>query len=115
MLREILSPESGRYSGRVVRDELGMQLLLKRTQPDALLLSLDDEAQRELAASLRNDDKLAESKFIGITNPESENEAARLQLDALVERPLDAETVLETLDRLFAEIDEPSPEPSGSA
>lgn len=115
LLREILSPESDRYAGRVVRDELGLQLLLKRTQPDALLLSLDDEAQRELAASLRNDEKLVESKFIGITNPESENEAAGLQLDALVERPLDAETVLETLDRLFAEIDETPSEPSGNA
>jgi CheY-like chemotaxis protein len=115
MLRELFPPDSPNYTGRVVRDELGLQLLIKRNQPDAVLLSLDDESHRELAVSLRAAENLKASKFIGLTSPESEREAAKLELDALVERPFDALAVLETLDGLFAEAGEESRKPVGAA
>jgi len=53
LLRGLLSGGLERYSGRVVRDQLGLQLLLKRSKPDAVVLAVDKPEFRELAARLR--------------------------------------------------------------
>src|SRR5690606_24115657 len=51
-LRKRLDEEGGRYAAKIVRDQLAVQLLLKRSRPHALIMPMDSEAERKFAQSV---------------------------------------------------------------
>lgn len=108
-LHELLVRDNQRYVGKVVRDRLGMQLLLKRSRPDAVLLALDSGENWLFASEMRRSKELAESKWVGIlpsaghlsAGNDGARDPSRLNLDAILRRPYSAEQLAETLDGLF--------------
>jgi CheY-like chemotaxis protein len=108
-LRELLNRPHSPYTGKVVRDRLGIQLLVKRNKPDAILVCADSDDHCSLLRELRGWKELAGVKFVGIVPP-AKNAAAgttekikSLGLDATLERPYIDQDVLETLGRLFGQ------------
>jgi len=110
-LRTLLTGASDRYSGRVVRDQLGLQLLLKRSRPDAVLLAVDTEETRELAARIRDAENstLDGVRWVAITGNGSahgEGEGGLeefAEFDAVLQRPYQQQDVVELLDSLTGE------------
>lgn len=119
-LRQLFAAEGdGPYTGKVVRDRLAVQLLLKRSRPDALLLALDGEAERKLAGDLAGSKEQHGAKLIGVAPQEEETAdeelAAQLHLDAVIRRPYEIDALVGTLDRLIAELsDAPGADASGA-
>jgi CheY-like chemotaxis protein len=99
LLRSMLTGGSERYSGRVVRDQLGLQLLLKRSKPDAVVMAVDNDDFRELAARLRANEHLdlGGVRWVAITD----DAANKLKgFDAVLHRPYKKEDIEEALDSL---------------
>ena len=84
------------FSGRVVRDQLGLQLLLKRNKPDAVLLACDSEQFRDVAAKLRSsgNEDLDGVRWVAITGDEETDIEG---FDAAIQRPYKAGDVIEAL------------------
>jgi hypothetical protein len=116
-LREMLGSATERYVGKVVRDRLGMQLLMKRARPDAVLLALDCGENWLLASEMRRSKEFTGSKMIGIlpsgasapNGSDAPRDPTRLNLDAVLQRPYSAEQLAQTLDQLFAQSQYPAP------
>src|SRR5690606_10226438 len=85
-----------------------VQLLLKRSHPDALIMPLDTEAERKFAGSVHkhlSDQQEQAPLWIGLHRA-AEGEAAGdwtppIPCDTVLHRPCDADEVLAELDRLF--------------
>jgi CheY-like chemotaxis protein len=102
LLRGLLTGGSERYSGRVVRDQLGLQLLLKRSKPDAVVMAVDTDEFRELAARLRAGDSLRGVPWIAITDKDGAEGTEGF--DAVLHRPYGKEDIEEALDSLKREL-----------
>jgi hypothetical protein len=110
-LNELLGHNTQRYVGKVVRDRLGMQLLLKRSRPDAVLLALDSGENWLFANDVRQSKEFGDSKLVGILPPSgtahhgtaAAEDPSRLHLDAVLRRPYNSQQLSQTLDRLFHE------------
>lgn len=106
-LRKRLDDEGGRYAAKIVRDQLAVQLLLKRSRPDALIVPLDTEEERTFAIGLHKHLSTQESGpfWIGLRAADDGDDATDwtppVPCDAVVERPCDAEQILVALDRIF--------------
>jgi hypothetical protein len=118
-LREFLARGDQRYQGRVVRDRLALQLVLKRAQPDALIFRLTSsetiEICRECYATVHQ--ALPNARWIAIvpaTDASQANEkwSARLGVtfNATLPHPVRLELLLQTLDGLFAKPAQPADE-----
>lgn len=106
-LRQRLDDEGGRYSAKIVRDQLAVQLLLKRGRPDALVVPLDTEAEQQFAVSIHKHlaAQNASPCWIGLRSSENgetdEPWSPPIPCNAVVNRPCDADQILSELDRLF--------------
>jgi CheY-like chemotaxis protein len=107
-IHELFVRDTERYVGKVVRDRLGMQLLLKRSRPDAILLALDNGENLLMATEMRRSKEFGDSKLVGILPSHGANhdgdlpaDPARLHLDAVLRRPYSADQMAQTLDGLF--------------
>lgn len=96
VLRGLLSAGARGYSGRVVRDQLGLQLLLKRSRPDAILIAQDSDELQGLAQQLRNGNNGNDVPWIAIL-PESSNGAGE-NFDAVLTRPYTQQQVVDALN-----------------
>ena len=107
-LREEFARGVRGYTGKVVRDRLAMQLVLKRSRPDALVIGLNDDRSRQLAEELLRacSSKLTETKWIAavgdnadLTRDELRQWHERLprQFDGFIRQPYDAEEVVAKL------------------
>lgn len=103
LLRDLLNSDENDVSGRVVRDRLGLQLLLKRNRPDAVLLPMDDPAAFELARSSGGGDHPV--RIIGISSC-SETDAD-VTPDAVLTRPYTLDDVLAVVDQTLNEAASP--------
>jgi CheY-like chemotaxis protein len=83
-------------SGRVVRDRLGLQLLLKRNTPDFVILPTDVPESAELARQLRESAEHQNVRLIAVTS--NENPINELPADAVLSRPYTLEDVLEIVN-----------------
>jgi hypothetical protein len=113
-LRATLAKFSTRFPGKVVRDGLALQLVLKRSQPDALFFAADTEEAQKVVREMFTRSKLPleNVKRVGILNGQvDENsegfwnqwpEKIGTHLDATLGRPYTAEQLVEVLDQLFA-------------
>ena len=106
-LRQKLDEQSGRYSAKIVRDQLAVQLLVKRSRPDALVLPLDSEEERKFALSIQKhmEDQQSHAKWIGVYSPQAddqpENWEPPISCDEMVHRPYEPDQILAALDRVF--------------
>src|SRR5690606_26934963 len=103
-----LDEEGGRYAAKIVRDQLAVQLLLKRSRPDALIMPMDSEAERKFAQSVHKHLSAAGEEatlWIGLHRDGQEEPAGQwappIPCDAVLSRPCEADEILCELDRLF--------------
>ncbi|WP_417850812.1 response regulator [Thalassoglobus sp.] len=104
LLREILADSSNPWSGKVVRDEFGLQLLVNRKAADYLLVEVTGEDELRLPKCLEG--KVAEllaTTPIGLIAPEEGNcppLAAELSELLVIHRPYSYDEVLDVLNLL---------------
>jgi CheY-like chemotaxis protein len=122
-LRPVLDGGHPRYFGKVVRDRLALQLVLKRARPDVLVFSLDNPDMVDVLRELRGSahEVFADVKWVGIVRREDPVSRERISsgelgfnLDATIARPYSADQLLEQLDTLFGHA-EASPQLATSA
>jgi CheY-like chemotaxis protein len=109
-LRRSLDDSDQRYNGKVVRDKIALQLVLKRTIPHTLVFAADDDATCELMRQLfaTTNPKAAHVKRIAV-HRDAENQPIdwrqRVGFDPheVLARPCTAELLFRTMDRLFAD------------
>jgi CheY-like chemotaxis protein len=102
-LRTALAQPGGRFAAKIVRDQLAVQLLLKRTRPDILVLPFDSDADRQFAESVREQITAhdREVKLVGMHSPEEGDDTAGQSLygcDAALPRPFTSEQVIEAVE-----------------
>lgn len=71
LLRQVLSHPDGEWTGKVVRDPFGLQLLLKRTRPDILLFAIENEESLRQVRQLEADYESLHPGNICLIVPES--------------------------------------------
>lgn len=109
-LRQKLDEQGNRYSVKIVRDQLAVQLLVKRSRPDALIVPLDSDEEREFANSIQKhlSTQDVQAKWIGVYTADAEQQPADWDppvfCDEVIRRPYEAEQILTALDRVFNEI-----------
>ncbi len=105
-LRASLEESDNRYSGKVVRDKLALQLVLKRTIPHTLVFAGDDDATCVLIRNVfaTNDPRAAKIKRVAMTDNSSQRfdsvQRVGFQVDATLARPCTAEQLFTVMDRL---------------
>jgi CheY-like chemotaxis protein len=116
-LRDFLAGASGRYQGRVVRDRLALQLVLKRSHVDVLVFSLNSEQDAVLCRDVHTavHERLSNVKWIALVPATGEEDlhsawSKRLgiEFDNVLRHPCPAETLGKTLDDLFADRQPPA-------
>ncbi|MFK7818566.1 MAG: response regulator [Planctomycetaceae bacterium] len=95
MLRDLLGGDHD-LSGRVVRDRLGLQLLLKRNTPDCVILPTDVPESAELIRQLRESADHQDVRLIAVTS--GEDQATEVSPDAVLSRPYTLNDVLEAVN-----------------
>lgn len=98
-IKSVLQDTQNSWSGHVVRDEFGLQLLLKRTKADVLLIGVGSYDEPVIPEALRQ----AGITLPGIVllTPESDGTSslpAGLSAFATLARPFSAETLLKTIE-----------------
>ncbi len=115
-LRRSIEDSPQRYSGKVVRDKLALQLVLKRSIPHTLIFAGDDEATCELIQGLfaTSNPKANHVKRIAIHhdpgNPSIDwRQKTGFEPHDVVSRPCTAELLYRAMDRLFEAPDQEDP------
>ncbi|MBT4866147.1 MAG: response regulator [Planctomycetaceae bacterium] len=115
VLRDVLSSDDHEYSGKVVRDRLALQLLLKRSRPDGIILSLqtDDEVQFASKLYQRHSAQQHELKWIFIlpqVDGEDEDSVppALRECATVLHRPYNSEQIVATLESAFGDAQQPA-------
>ncbi|MGB0599154.1 MAG: response regulator [Rubripirellula sp.] len=110
-LRRSMEESDQRYNGKVVRDKLALQLVLKRSIPHTLIFAGDDDATCELIQNLfaTPNPKAAHVKRIAIHHDPSNQaidwrQKIGFQPHDVVSRPCTAELLYRAMDRLFEAI-----------
>ncbi len=105
-LRESLSVSDNRYTGKVVRDKLALQLVLKRTIPHSLIFAGDDQAVCALLSKILayDDPQIEHMQRIVLASDGSHrddwSEKLGFRVDATLSRHSSAAQLFEVLDRL---------------
>ena len=107
-LRNSLEESDNRYSGKVVRDKLALQLVLKRMIPHTLVFAGDDEdAYALIRKTLENHPSASQIKFIVVTDDRSQsanlNKRFGFTIEETLTYPYTAEKLFAAMDRLLAE------------
>ncbi len=109
MLRASLAESDNRYAGKVVRDKLALQLVLKRSVPHTLVFAADDQAACELIGKLfaTPHPKAANVKRIALVDTDGTQDIDWQQQvgffpDEVITRPCTAELLFRAMDRLLS-------------
>lgn len=112
-LRGLLAGGSGGCTGRVVRDQLGLQLLLKRSKPDAVLMAVDTKEFRALAQKIRKAaggdlDHVCWVAILPDSNDKDgkKNGTVPAGFDAVLKRPYTEGDVVEALESTIAGLEQ---------
>ncbi len=107
-LRASLEDSENRYAGKVVRDKLALQLVLKRSVPHTLVFAGDDQAACQVIRSLFETahPKAANVKRIALLDAEESqeidwNQQVGFLPDEVITRPCTAELLFRAMDRLL--------------
>ena len=110
-LRESIESVSDRYLGKVVKDRLALQLVLKRTRPDVLIFGLDGKEPEELSRELYSvgHESLRQTKWIALvppghplTAPATRPPRTEINWNAVLVRTCRPEQVIQTLDKVLS-------------
>jgi hypothetical protein len=105
-LRDSLEESDHRYSGKVIRDKLALQLVLKRAIPHTLVFAGDDESACALIKKLLSldDPNVMRMKRVALTSDGSHRDdwSQRLgfRVDDTLTRPCSAKQLFAALNRL---------------
>lgn len=102
--RELIADNENRWSGKVVRDEFGLQLLAKRSTPDVLVVQLSGGDTLEWPSCLGDADEVAKRGNLCLIVPENRTESAIpecLRSYATLTRPYTKVQVLAALDKVL--------------
>ncbi len=105
-LRATLEDSDNRFVGKVVRDKLALQLVLKRSIPHTLIFSTEDDSSCELVRQMfaTENPHAAKVRRIAIQADPSQqvdwNERLGFEPDEVVSRPCTAELLFRAMDRL---------------
>ncbi len=109
-IRDSLEQSDGRYVGKVVRDKLALQLVLKRAVPHTLIFAGDDKESCQLIKQLfaTKNPKAAEVKRIALLANDQDGQSVEwigrvgFYPHDTIARPCSAQSLFESLDRLHA-------------
>ncbi|MCR9291076.1 MAG: response regulator [bacterium] len=105
-IRESLEESDNRYSGKVVRDKLALQLVLKRSVPHTLVFAGDEPTSCDLMRRIfaSDDPRAAQIKRVVMTSRQDVdwNEELGFHVDATLNRPCAAESLFQIMDQLLA-------------
>lgn len=105
--RELFQVDSERFAGKIVRDRLGIQLLMKRSRPDVVVVPWNTDENRrfaqELAQSVDGPDSAV--KWIGVlpANDDQGDEFNGFSVDGLLRSPYQRDDLISELNRVLAE------------
>lgn len=106
-LRAVLTDEQSGFTGRVVRDRLALQLVLRRTAPDVIIAAIDTPECRNLARELQQSGAYPQAHWIGIVASEDGSApvpdattTSGIPMSAVLSRPYTDMQVREVLERL---------------
>ncbi|MGI9471967.1 MAG: response regulator [Rubripirellula sp.] len=107
-LRASLEDSDNRYVGKVVRDKLALQLVLKRSVPHTLVFAADDDASCQLIAKLFSTDnpKAAGVRRVALVGQDAGNHSINWEErlgftpEEIVSRPSTADVLFAAMDRL---------------
>lgn len=107
-LRASLEESDNRYAGKVVRDKLALQLVLKRSVPHTLVFAGDDQAACQSIGTLfaTPHPKAENVKRIALIDAEDSegidwNQRVGFLPDEVIKRPCTAELLFRAMDRLL--------------
>lgn len=104
VLRSAFDHVPGRFSAKIVRDQLAVQLLLKRSRPDVLILPLESDRDQQVAAKIREqlESRQVDMKIVGVLADDETSDTPSSDLfDAVVSRPYTAEHILAAIDEVM--------------
>jgi hypothetical protein len=110
-LREALESTDNRYNGKVVRDKLALQLVLRRTIPTCLMFAGDDPAVCAMLGKWLAQDapQLKHVSRIVLSNGQGTlaewSERLGFRVDGLLKRPVSSQQLFACLDKLSPNID----------
>jgi CheY-like chemotaxis protein len=99
VIKQALQEKSLRCQFKIVQERVAAQLLMKRARFDIIMLALDRPDQEQFYSSIRAQSPPT-TRFVGLTRFSDEAELLRLDslgLDGIIERPVDAKAVQETI------------------
>lgn len=112
LLRNFLSQSENPFTGKVVRDEFGLQLLLNRSKPDLLLVELNGDDVLDVPKCLNGKlDDLVSEVSICLIGPPAESSpplADGLQDYAILRRPYTRSQIEEVLTSLGQQTHSPT-------
>jgi CheY-like chemotaxis protein len=107
-LRAEFENSDNRYAGKVVRDKLALQLVLKRSIPHTLAFAADNDLACQLISHLfsTTNPKAAKVKRIALVGDDNAhatdwNERVGFVPDDVIQRPCTAELLFRSMDRFF--------------
>ena len=106
-LRSSLEESDNRYAGKVVRDKLALQLVLKRAVPHTLVFAGDDDQVSQIVQQMfaTQNPKAATVRRIALSGHAGKDtdwqSRVGFQPHDVLTRPLSAETLFESMDRIF--------------
>ncbi len=106
MIRAVIADTSNAWTGHVVRDFLGLQLLLKRRRPDVLLIAVEGEESLHLPEKIRESDLLKSMGQTGLIIPSENGQPAldeSLSAYTTLKRPYSKADVLRHLEQISQE------------
>ena len=109
---ELFLKDADQFSGKMIRDRLGIQLLLKRSRPDVVVLPWETEENRTFARDLSKTlgDKGKQIKWIGVLpdgdittlSEQIRSEAeSGFSADGYLKLPYNREDILTEFSRVF--------------
>lgn len=115
--RELFQTDADRFAGKIVRDRLGVQLLLKRSRPDVVVVPWNNEENRratqELARSVEGAGAVV--RWIGVapTEDDATEEFNGFSVDGLLKGAYDRDAIARELDRVLSD-SQPASTPANS-
>lgn len=107
-LRESLGSDGVRYDGKVVRDRLALQLVLRRGQPDAFVFDLSADDSWTLVRELQSSVASSEVKWLGLIPSDVDEREFHhrlgehgLDFDGLLAQPYEPASLFAALDDAF--------------
>ncbi|TWT58125.1 Transcriptional regulatory protein AfsQ1 [Thalassoglobus neptunius] len=103
IFRELIADTENRWSGKVVRDEFGLQLLLKRSTPDVIVIELTGEEELKWPTCLGSESDVSQLDNLCLILPDERSVSdipEAIRHSQVISRPFSKQNVLTALEEL---------------